>query len=231
MTVPFLYICSQETPNHDFAVSAIKCSKTVCNGGTRMKKLGNNVLLILFCIGIIGGLILPRWLSINSNLDFSILNIRSFRQYIVVETDYRAVLRSALRSRLTLMLLLFFSCYTAAGFWILAGTYLVMGLFFGLLSVLSVVQMQYWGIVFLLCAVLPQWLLYGMAGVRLGEFMEKRKKRMALCNVNAIPSYNLKTFFDFLTILVLTCGGIASEVYVNPWMLRYFLNFYLAKLT
>ena len=129
------------------------------------------------------------------------------------------------------MLLLFFSCYTAAGFWILAGTYLVMGLFFGLLSVLSVVQMQYWGIVFLLCAVLPQWLLYGMAGVRLGEFMEKRKKRMALCNVNAISSYNLKTFFDFLTILVLTCGGIASEVYVNPWMLRYFLNFYLAKLT
>ena len=196
-----------------------------------MKKLGNNALLILFCIGIIGGLILPRWLSINSNLDFSILNIRSFRQYIVVETDYRAVLRSALRSRLTLMLLLFFSCYTAAGFWILAGTYLVMGLFFGLLSVLSVVQMQYWGIVFLLCAVLPQWLLYGMAGVRLGEFMEKRKKRMALCNVNAISSYNLKTFFDFLTILVLTCGGIASEVYVNPWMLRYFLNFYLAKLT
>ena len=195
-----------------------------------MKKLGNNALLILFCIGIIVGLILPRWFSVNSNLDFSILNIRSFRQYIVVETDYSSVLRSAVRSRLTLMLLLFFSCYTAAGFCILASTYLVMGLFLGLLSVLSVVQMQYWGIVFLLCAIFPQWLLYGMAGIRLGAFMEKRKNRMALCNGNAISSYNLKTFLDFLTILVITCGGIACEVYVNPWLLRYFLNFYLGNL-
>lgn len=76
-----------------------------------MKKLGNNALLILFCIGIIVGLILPRWFSVNSNLDFSILNIRSFRQYIVVETDYSSVLRSAVRSRLTLMLLLFFLLY------------------------------------------------------------------------------------------------------------------------
>ena len=91
--------------------------------------------------------------------------------------------------------------------------------------------MQYWGIVFLLCAIFPQWLLYGMAGIRLGAFMEKRKNRMALCNGNAISSYNLKTFLDFLTILVITCGGIACEVYINPWLLRYFLNFYLAKLT
>lgn len=211
---------------HETVGFAIRCSKVNCHEAG-MRKREETILFVLFCVGIIGGLLIPRWLFLNTKLDFGILNMDSFRQYTVLKMDYAALAREVVGSRLTLMFLLFFASYTAAGFWILCAVFLAFGLSLGFFAAVVVLYMKYWGILFWASALFPQWILYGMAAKKIVVFMQKRRERTALCNGNAVSAYNRATFLEFLKILGLTCLGMAGEVWVNPWVLQYFLNFYL----
>ena len=194
-----------------------------------MKRNEETILLLLFCGGLIAGLLLPRWTFINLRMEAGFLALDSFRQYTTAKIDYSAVLRKVMVSRLSLMFILYFSCYCAAGFWILAGTCVAIGMSMGFFAAMAVLQMKYWGILLWCCALLPQWFFYGWAGQKMVQFMERRKRRTLFCNGNPAPAYNRKVFLDFLFILALTGMGIFTEVYFNSQILRYFLRIYMAQ--
>ena len=191
-----------------------------------MEKDEKGILLILFCAGLIGGLAFPKWLNVPGGAGIGFMDMKLWESFTVFETGRGVLLQSVLKSRITFMLLLYFSVYTAAGFWILVGTVLVLGASFGFLTALCVIRMKYWGLLFLACALFPQWLLYALAGGRIADFMVRRRQRTAICSGNAVPSPNKKIFVDFLRIFAITCGGIATEVYLNPWLLRLFFQIY-----
>lgn len=191
-----------------------------------MKKNAETILLILFCGGILGGMLLPRWNFLSLNMGAAPMAVDSLRQYAQARIDYRAVLRKVAVSRGTLLFLLYFACYSAAGFWILAVTCLVVGVSMGFLGAMAVLQMRYFGVLFWICALMPQWIFYGWTGLRLARFMEKRRMRTQLCNGNPAPSYNKMVFLEFLTLLSLAALGIFSETYLNSGMLKLFFRIY-----
>lgn len=177
------------------------------------------------------GLFLPRWLSSELEMFGELLSIPAMKNYVTAAINYESLLLQTAKNRLIWMLLLFFSCYTAAGFWILSAICLLVGWLLGCMAIFSVMQMGYWGIAFLVCVLFPHWVFYGLAGRRIALFMGKRRERMVLCSGNALPAYNWRTFSDFLRILSSICIGIFSEVYLNLWILRYFLQFYLKNIS
>lgn len=185
------------------------------------------MMVVIFCAGILCGMLLPRWFCLNAEIDLGILNMNVMRQYTFLKVGRGVLFRKVFGNRIPLMLILFFSAYTAAGFWILGGTSFVFGISLGFLAAMSALQMGYWGLSLLVCAVLPQWLFYAMAGAGIGRFMEARKNRALIFNGSAVPSHSFKTAKEFMKILLVTCCGIGAEVYVNPWLLRIFLNFYI----
>ena len=190
------------------------------------KKDEKGILLILFCAGLIGGLVFPRWLNVPGGAGTVLFDMEYMEKFTVFRTGRGILLQSVLKSRMTFMLILYFSSYTAAGFWIMVGTVLIFGASFGLLTAVCVIRMKYWGFLFLGCALLPQWILYILAGERIGDFMVWCRQRVALCGGNALPSPNRKIILDFLTITSITCCGIAAEVYLNPWILQWFFKIY-----
>lgn len=194
-----------------------------------MKKNTETILLFLFCAGIIGGLLLPRWMSANLQMDLEILRPEAFGQYTALDKNYKVILEKVFFSRLTLLLVLYFSCYSAAGLWIISGTALSIGLSMGLLAAMLVLQLKYWGIAFWCCALFPQWLFYIWAGKGMTGFMEKRKKRTEFCKFNVTSGFNWKNFAEFLKIFLITIFGIISEAYVNPRILSVFLRFCLNR--
>lgn len=214
---------------HEKYILSIKCSKYRLWWLEYMKKNGEMIVLLLFCMGVIAGLLLPRWIFVNVKPEAGFLTMASFQQYATMQVDIRQTWETVSASRLTMMFLLYFACYCAAGFWILIGTALAMGISMGFLGAMSVMQMGYWGILFWACGLMPQWLLYGWAGKLMVQFMERRRARTILCNGNAVPSYNRKVFLEFLKILGITVLGIISEVYLNAVLLKYFLHVYLAR--
>lgn len=189
-----------------------------------MKKDEKGILLILFCAGLIAGLLFPRWLNLGTLPDLGIVDLETVRKYSVLKVGSGQMLKSAAASRLTLGLLLYFSVYTAAGFWILAGTSLIFGASLGFLAALSAVQAGWQGLLFLACALIPQWIFYGLAGIRIADFMLRRRERAALCGGNPHPPYQWKIFLDFLVIVAIVCAGIGAEVFINPLLLRLFLK-------
>lgn len=194
-----------------------------------MKKENGTMLLFLFCAGMIGGLLLPRWVFANVRLDLQLLEPQLLQQYTKLQVDENVVLEKLLISRLTVLLVLYFSCYSAAGLWMVGGTSLVIGVSMGFFCAMSVLQLKYWGIVFWCSALLPQWLLYGWAGKQIAAFMEKRKRRTEFCKGNAVPVFAWKTVVEFLKILLITVFGILLEVYVNPGILGFFIRFYMKR--
>ena len=186
-----------------------------------MKKRETTMLLLLFCGGILGGLLLPRWLFLNGGMELAFLNAAALQEYQALRLNYYRLV-----NRLTLFLLLFFSSYTAAGIWILSGTAAFFGLSVGVFTALLVMQMKYWGILFGICALIPHWLFYGVCGRELVFFLLRRRERTLLCNENVVPSYNKKIFLDFLKMLGILLAGIVAEVYVNPWILKLFFQMY-----
>lgn len=180
----------------------------------------------MFCAGLIGGLSFPKWLSVPGGAGLGIMDMEFWKNFTVFQTGKGVLLQSVLKNRITFMLLLYFSVYTAAGFWILVGTILIFSASFGILAALCVIRMKYWGLLFLACALLPQWIFYVLAGERIADFMVRRRQRTAICSGNAQPSPSSKIFLDFLKIFLLTCCGIAAEVYLNPWLLRWFFRIY-----
>lgn len=191
-----------------------------------MKKNEETILLVLFCAGILGGLLLPRWTFLNLNIRAVPLAPDSLRQYAAAGIEYGVILKRVAVSRGTLLFMLYFACYSAAGFWVLAGACLTVGMSMGFLGAMAVLQMRYFGVLFWLCALLPQWIFYGWTGLRLVRFMKKRRMRTLLCNGNPAPSYNKMVFLEFLAVLALAALGIFSEVYLNPGMLKLFLRIY-----
>lgn len=212
------------TAGHTKGKSAIQCSKTRCTGA-RMKKDEKGILLILFCAGIIGGLLFPRWLNLGTLPDLGIVDLESIQKYSALKVGNLEILKSAAKSRLTLMLLLYFSVYTAAGFWMLAGTSLIFGASLGFMAALSVIQMGWLGILFLGCTLMPQWIFYGLAGSRIADFMKRRRERTALCSGNPVQPHSWKIFLEFLVITAIVGAGIGAEVCLNPLLLRLFLKF------
>lgn len=194
-----------------------------------MKKNEEIIVLLLFCGGMLAGLLLPSWTFVNLRLDTEFLSLDSFQQYNVTRINCGAVLKKVAVSRLTLFFLLYFSCYSAAGFWIFTGVSLLIGMSMGFFAAMAVIQMKYWGILFWCCALLPQWFFYGWTGKRLIQFMERRRRRTLLCSGNPAPTYSRKVFLDFLIILALTAVGIFSEVYLNSQILRFFLKVYVLQ--
>lgn len=194
-----------------------------------MKRNGETMLLLLFCGGIIVGLLLPRWTFINLYPEAGFLALDSLRQYTAAQINYGVVLKKVMASRFSLMFLLYFSCYCAAGFWILAGSCLAIGVSMGFFGAMAVIRMRYWGIFFWCCTLMPQWLFYGWAGRKMVQFMENRRNRTLFCSGNPVPAYNKKVFLAFLSILTLTCMGVFSEVYLNTGILKYFLKIYITK--
>ena len=80
-----------------------------------MKKRETTMLLLLFCGGILGGLLLPRWLFLNGGMELAFLNAAALQEYQALRLNYYRLLKEVAVNRLTLFLLLFFSSYTAAG--------------------------------------------------------------------------------------------------------------------
>lgn len=191
-----------------------------------MRKDEKGILLILFCVGLIGGMLFPRWLNLPGGAEAGLLDLTFFERFPVLETGRGALLQTVLKNRITVLLLLYFSAYTAAGFWILVGTVLIFGASFGFLSALCVLKLGYWGLLFLACGLLPQWVLYVLAGGQIADFTARRRQRTAACSGNALPSPNRKIFLDFLRLLTFACCGIAAEVYVNPWLVSWFFRIY-----
>lgn len=191
-----------------------------------MKKRETTMLLLLFCGGVVGGLLLPRWLFLNGGMELAFLNTAALREYQVLRLNYFSLLREVAVNRITLFLLLFFSSYTAAGIWILSGAAAFFGLSMGMFAALLVMQMKYWGMVFGICALTPHWFFYGVCGRELAFFLLRRRERTLLCNENVAPSYNKKVFLDFLKMLGILLAGIAAEVYINPWILKLFFKIY-----
>ncbi|MDD3795514.1 MAG: hypothetical protein PHE06_06030 [Lachnospiraceae bacterium] len=191
-----------------------------------MKKDRTNLLFAMIGIGILTGILLPRWIWTNPGIRMELLNTNSLRSYITLEVDSRYLFFHILGKRVCVMLLLFFGTYTAAGFWVFAAFFLSMGISFGILLSLSVWQMGYFGIFFMLCALIPQWALYGIAGYRMTCFMEKRRMRTIICKENIVATYYRKTMLEFTIILAVTLTGCFTEAYMNPWILKNILNFY-----
>lgn len=191
-----------------------------------MRKDEKGILLILFCAGLIGGMLFPRWLNLPGGAEAEFPDLSFLARFPVLETGRGALLEAVLKKRITVLLLLYFSAYTAAGFWILLGTVLIFGASFGFLCALSVLKLRYWGILFLACGLLPQWVLYVLAGGQIADFAVRRRQRAAACSGNALPSPNRKIFLDFLKLLATACCGVAAEVYVNPWLIGWFCSVY-----
>ena len=122
-------------------------------------------------------------------------------------------------------LVLYFAAFTAAGFWMLAGACLIFGLSLGILLSLSAMQMGWRGLLFLACALLPQWLFYGMAGSRIADLVKRKREQAALCPAGPARDSRWKIVKDFLGTAGAVCCGIGSEMLLNPLLLRLFLKF------
>ena len=107
--------------------------------------------------------------------------------------DWRGKLAAGLlKSRLLPALVLYFAAFTAAGFWMLAGACLIFGLSLGILLSLSAMQMGWMGLLFLACALLPQWLFYGMAGSRIADLVKRKREQAALCPAGPGPRQQME---------------------------------------
>ena len=131
--------------------------------------------------------------------------------------DWRGKLAAGLlKSRLLPALVLYFAAFTAAGFWMLAGACLIFGLSLGILLSLSAMQMGWMGLLFLACALLPQWLFYGMAGSRIADLVKRKREQAALCPAGPVRDSRWKIVKDFLGTAGAVCCGIGSEMLPEP---------------
>lgn len=172
---------------------------------------------------------LPHWNFGKTGQEWSFFDIEAMSAYEILEIPYSIILEKVAVSRLVVLFILYFSCYSAAGFWVLAGSFLTLGIAMGFLGAVSVLRMNYWGIVFWGCVLFPQWIFYGLAGRRTVDFMEKRRKRTEFCKANVVPAFDWKVLAGFVKIFMITGIGIMAEVYINPFFLQFFLEFYLNR--
>lgn len=191
-----------------------------------MKRNKDVILLLLLCMGIVGGLLLPRWMNENAGIRMELLSASSFQKYSDLELNYKNLLGKIMFSRVSLFLILYFSGYSAAGFWMLSMVMFVLGVSAGFLGVLSVLELGYNGVLFWCCALFPQWLFYGWAGRWLVRFMERRRKRTEFCKVNVPPAFDGRAMAEFLKMLCMISIGILGEAYWNPRILQFFLRIY-----
>ena len=163
----------------------------------------SSILFLLFCGGAVCGLLLPKWIHLNVSEGYCLIDLNTLKKFSQWKIGWGVMLWKTIKKRMALLLLLYFSSYTAAGYGILAAA----------------------GII-LLCALFPQWVFYAAAGSRIVRFMQSRRMQCLMCSGPVLPTPNRKILHMFFEIAILTGCGIVAEVYVNPLLIRLFLITY-----
>ncbi len=186
----------------------------------------SSILFLLFCGGAVCGLLLPKWIHLNVSEGYCLIDLNTLKKFSQWKIGWGVMLWKTIKKRMALLLLLYFSSYTAAGYGILAAAGIIFGITLGFLLSFSVIWLSWWGLAFLLCALFPQWVFYAAAGSRIVRFMQSRRMQCLMCSGPVLPTPNRKILHMFFEIAILTGCGIVAEVYVNPLLIRLFLITY-----
>ncbi len=218
---PFIFALSGGIPGEREPYNAVNPKMD----GLAMKMDEKGRLWLVFCAAAVCGLLLPGWIGAAGIPGMELAEPAAMQGWTVLD-DWRGKLAAGLlKSRLLPALVLYFAAFTAAGFWMLAGACLIFGLSLGILLSLSAMQMGWMGLLFLACALLPQWLFYGMAGSRIADLVKRKREQAALCPAGPARDSRWKIVKDFLGTAGAVCCGIGSEMLLNPLLLRLFLKF------
>jgi hypothetical protein len=175
-------------------------------------------------LGIFFGALIPELLHMSSGTYAGLLSAYALQGFERTTPETGAMLYYILRSRITGLLLLWMSSYTALGLLFHIFILFWLGLSFGLLLSVFLLRQGYHGILLLLCGLLPQWIIY--LSVLRKEFIFFTEKSNRPSDSSSLPSGSKirRELSEFAKMLSACLVGCILETWFGMYVFRLFLH-------
>ncbi|MCC8052138.1 MAG: hypothetical protein LIP10_16120 [Clostridiales bacterium] len=185
-----------------------------------------NILSVLLFLssGILLGCAFPKLFSMDNGVYASLASRYSFGVYEITSRNGRALFLYIISMRMPVLLFLWMSSFTTAGWlfhlgyaWWLASSGAMLLSLFGLRS-------GVYGILLFGCCIFPQWILYGLMWKQEMTAWMKREhgfREAAGSNVKNIRRQDIAELFRLMGLCVLGC---ACEAFLGTWTLDLYLR-------
>lgn len=182
------------------------------NGGICMKIQQRKKLMTAFYMaGFFIGILYANVFAKNYMTSTGIFSEYFLSQYVAIDVIPEEYMLYILRVRLAPLALLILAAQTRFRKLVVAGAFIWLGFSGGMLIVSAIMQLGVEGILLFLIGITPQFAFYAMAYIVLLWYFY----------TYPVATWNQgKTIFVLLTMAL----GILAEVYVNPILMKMFIN-------
>lgn len=169
--------------------------------------------------GFLAGSAVPELFRMGTGDYVSLLGVYSLQKYENTAVDAVRLLPYIVSVRIPVLLFLWMSCYTTAGFLFHLGYVWWLGASSGMLLAVFMLKEGFDGILLFGCCLLPQWILYGtMWRLELGVLLRKMKGSGYLSG--GVTSIYRSELGELASIIALCLAGCAAEAFLGIWTLR-----------
>lgn len=179
----------------------------------------------LILVAFFAGIVLANLMGQELLVTYGILNTYFLEQYKYGTIGYDRLFGQIFLERLKVALLLVVAGNLVKGKLLFGITESVMAATFGFLLVAAITNLGMRGMIIVLCALLPQWVVYLTAIIIYFLFLMKREESPANYGRRGIQIRHLSEYaVIYMLLLLLVLVGILLETYVNPVFLRQILK-------
>ncbi|MCD7715006.1 MAG: hypothetical protein LUI39_00950 [Lachnospiraceae bacterium] len=180
--------------------------------------------LLFLSSGVLLGCAFPKLFSMDSGTWASLTSRYSFGVYERISRDCGDIFLNVASVRLPVLLFLWMSSFTSAGWlfhlgyaWWLAASGSMLFALFGLRNGIH-------GILLFGCCVLPQWMLYGMMWKRETASWLKRELAFGESATPGAKNIRRQDIAELLRLAALCLLGCACEAFLGTWTLDLYLR-------
>ena len=174
-----------------------------------MKKIDFSILtfILISLACFTGGMLLPELIKMNTGSYAGFFSLYCFAKFQQSDVMIKDVFLYILSVRMKWFLFLWMSCFTGMGFYIHSVLYAWVFCSFGMLLRLFLIRKGLEGGILFLCCLVPQWILYAIAG----------RKELSFClhRFKGEEGKRKDRYLLFLNLLGIIIGGCVCETYLG----------------
>lgn len=193
-----------------------------------MENVRRQTVLLIFTVlgGFFAGTAVPEFFRMGTGDYASLLSVYSLRKYEHTAVEAVRLFSYIISVRMPVLLFLWMSCYTTAGFLFHLAYAWWLGASAGMLLAVFMLKEGFGGILLFGCCLFPQWILYASMW-RMELSVLFRKMRSTGYLAGGVSSIYKAELTELASLTALCLAGCAAEAFLGIWTLRLFGQLFL----